>query len=261
MDCWYKYKDARTLFFNSLSNNWKDLPYKIIVACNNSLKDENIPALVIECDDSLTDSKRHLRALEAAETEYVLLVVEDGLITSAIDNNRIEAILDYMDNNRINFCKLVPIPNKKGKRINDLPYAKYISKRQAYGINYLCGIYRKTYLLELLDSSCKDSWEIESKLLNDACNMEKGFYDDKIVVTDNPLHIVFCIEQGKWSYWAAKFIKKHGYAVESDRDHWSFFHDLFAKIKHAASSIVPIRMRKKIKKILAKVGLKFTVKN
>ena len=261
MDCWSNYKDARTLFFESLRNNWKDLPYPIVVACDSSLEDENIPGKVIKCDNSLTDSKRHLCAINDAETEYVLLIVEDGLITNKIDNNRIESILNYMDANHINFCKMVPIPNKKGRKIQGLSHAKFINKRQAYGINYLCGIYRKSYLKQLLDSKCKDSWEIEAKLLNDACKMEKGYYNDKMVVTDNPLHIIFCIEQGKWSYWAASFIKKHGYAVNSNRERWSFFHDLLARIKHAASSSVPIRMRRNIKKLLTKVGFHFTVKD
>ena len=260
MDCWDSYKDVRSVFFESFRKNWKDLPYPVILACNSAMEDERTVGEVVVCDSSLTDSKRHLRALDRANSEYVLLIVEDGLITKPVNSQRIEEILDYMDEKQLNFCKMVPFPSKKGKKIQDFPNAKYISKRQAYGINYLCGIYRVSYLKTLLDSECKDSWEIEEMLLRKAAASEKGYYEDKILVTDDPLNIVFCVEKGKWSHWAKKYIKKNGYMFNSSRESWSLWHDFVAGIKHFISNILPIKLRFKIKKVLMKFGMKFATK-
>ena len=262
MDAWYKYKDVRCLFLESLKRNWADLPYPFVIACDENIIDEQIPKQteVIVCDKLLTDSKRHLEALKNSHTEYVLLIVEDGLITDTVDEKRIEDILDYMDANNIDFCKMVPVPNRFGKRIKDFKNAKFINKKQAYGVNYLCGIYRKSFLFSLLDSECKDSWEIEEMLLKQAALSKRGYFSDKIIVTDNPLHIVFCVESGKWSHWAIKYAKKNGYAVESDRGIWSAWHDIIAKTKHFISTIVPIKFRFALKKFFSKLGFKFATK-
>ena len=260
MDCWHSYKDARDLFFKSIDRYWPDLNYPMIIACNKPLDGENYKGKVIVCDESLTDSKRHLEALKHTETEFTLLIVEDGLITAPVNNKRLDEIVEYMEKNHIDFCKLTNTPNKRGKKIKDLPFAKKINRRQPYGINYLCGIYRKSFLMELLDSDCKDSWEIEEHLLKDALSEPHGYYDNKILVTDNPLHVRFCIEQGKWSYWAKKTIAKKGYCIESSRKSWSIWHDFFARSKHFASSFFPIRLRFGLKKVLSKIGFKFTSK-
>lgn len=257
MDCWDKYKDARTLFFESLKRNWGDLEYPLVIACNKPLEKESLPGKVIVCGDDSTDSLRQLQAVRDASSEYVLLVVEDGLITETIRNNRIEEILDFMDSHSIDFCKMVNAPNKRGRRIHGYPHLKYIRKRQAYGINYLCGIYRKTYILSLLESGCKDSWEIEKMLLSNAAHAGKGYYNDKVIATDNPLHIRFCIEQGKWSHWAMKYIHSNGYVVESDRGVWSWQHDLLSSIKHFMSTIIPTHSREKLKRVFSRLGIKF----
>ena len=260
MDCWSKYRDVRKVFFESINRNWDHSSYDFIIACDEDISAEKNDALIVVCDKSLTDSRRHLEALKLVRTEYVLLVVEDGMIEKKVNNDRIEEILDFMDNNQIDFCKLVKMPNGRGKKIKDLNNAKYINKRQAYGINYLCGIYRKTFLFSLLGGDCKDSWEIEESLLKESANSEKGFFDNKILVTDNPLNIVFCVEKGKWSHWARKRILKNGYSFNSGRETWSFWHDCLAKIKHLSSSCISSKKRVLIKSILSKIGIRFATK-
>lgn len=260
MDCWDKYKDARSLFFCSLKRNWENRKYPLIIACNSDISDEDIPGRLIVCANDSTDSKRHLEAVKAAETKYVLLIVEDGVFTKKVNQDRIEAILDFMDKNNMDFCKLYPTPDKSGKTIKGFENAKYINKRQPYGINYLCGIYRKTYLENLLNNHYKDSWEIEEALLRQAANASKGYYTDKMVVTDDPLSVRFCIEKGKWSFWARRFIKKNGYHLDSNRETWSFRHEAMAKIKHLFSRFVPARFRHNLKHISQKFGMKYATK-
>ena len=260
MDLWDKYADVRKYFFESLKKYWPSNPYPIVMACNTDITSEKLPGELIISGNDSTDSKRHLDILKNVSTEYVLLIVEDGLLLDEVNTSRIEKILDFMDENNIDFCKMIPTPNKKGKKIKDLKKSKYINKRQPYGINYLCGIYRRSFLYSVLDSECKDSWEIEEMLLKVATESERGYYSDKIVVTDNPLNIYFCVEKGRWNNKAVRLIKSNGYEFDSTRPVWSRMHDFIAKIKHMSSALLPISFRVKLKKIFSAFGIKFATK-
>ena len=97
-------------------------------------------------------------------------------------------------------------------------------------------------------------------LLKNARMSKKGYYCNKIVVTDNPLNVFFGVEKGKWANKAIRIIKKHGYELDSKRKVWSIWHDCISFLKNRATSFLPIRVRYSLKKFLHKMGMKFATK-
>lgn len=256
MTCWDQYSDVRRVCFESLEK-FGGLPYNFIIACNNQIDDPYKKGEVIVCEKNSTGTQRLLEAALKVETEYLLMITEDALFMGEPDCHRIEEMVDFMNKNNIIFCKMVPYPNKKGKKIPCMDNVKWINKRQAYGENLLCAIYEKEYFLKLLGDASENPWQLEERLLNKAVNSSKGYYKDRIVLTDNPLKIMFCVNYGKWNRDAVKVINKIGLTLDESRAKLSLKEMYVVKLKSLVTRNLPVVFRCKIKKMLKKIGFKF----
>lgn len=255
---WDRYKDVRAVFFETFERYWNDCPYEFVMSCNADISGEKRRGKLVICPDNSNDVQRMIAAVQNTETKYILLFHEDAIFMDRIHSGDIEEIVNFMDEKEIVFCKMVPTPNGRGKAFKEAKHIRRINKRQVYGLNVLCSIYERNYLLEILGDGENDSWYMENAFIEAAVSAEKGFYEDKVVVTTNPLHVFFGVEKGMWNRRAIRIMKKQGIVPDKSRKVKSLGKDVMDNLILVSYSIIPNIFRIPLKKTLRSFGMKFT---
>lgn len=262
VSCWDKYDDVRKVFFESLLKYWPTCPFRIVIAINSGEK-FFLPGLkidTIECPASSTGTERLIYALKEVNSKYVLLLHEDAIFYDYVNSDFVKALTVFIISHNIEYCKMINSPSKKGKKFSN-PYSlKYINHRQPYGINICCSIYKKDYFLHTMDDTLS-TWELENKLNTIASKMERGYYNDKVICTSNPLRVYFGVMGGKWSRKALKLCKQKGFSIDIERRKInSLWTEMVNSFKSLATRICPWKLRLFLKKVLTKLGFKFVTK-
>ena len=249
------YSDVLAVFLKGYRRYWRDCPYEFILTTNTKLH-EGITCI---CNNKQDDTwvERTIAALPVIKTKYVMLMCDDIILSDDVDNSLIEQLLDYMDNHEIRYLNLVHIP--KGAKINSLPLLHSINKQTPYAINLQFGIFRRDLFVELLDDGSLSGWDIENSINEQAAVAPNDDFKDIVAVSKYALPYIHGVYKGKWIRHSVKELTKLGLYIED-------FHrgviPLSQQIKIGLTNwiqwkISP-RQRIKLKRILRKMGVKFT---
>ena len=158
------YADVFSVFLEGYRKYWPDCPYEFILTTNTK-EYEGIHCI---CNGEVADSwvSRTIAALPKIKSKYILMMCDDLIISDAVDKDKIECILDFMDNHNIKFCRLNPL--NIGEKISELPILRKISKQTPYAINLQIGIFNKDFFSELLGDGEKSAWDIERMINSEA---------------------------------------------------------------------------------------------
>lgn len=249
------YKDVFDVFYACKNKFWTDSRYRFVLSTNYKA---NYEGVYIINSQNMSDTwvERSIYALPEIDEKYIMLLCDDLLISKKIDSRYIEHILNYMDKNDIRFCRLKPLNG--GKRIKGHNYLSYVKMNTPYGINLQRGIYRKDYLISLLGDGLKSAWDIEAELLKEAQGSSSDYFSDVIACNKNIFPVIHAVDKGKWLPKALTFLKHEHIVVSSSREKMSRIRALSQDVKGYYSSILSPSFRKRIKKLLTKIGLKFT---
>ena len=252
------YKDVLDVFMDCKRKNWSNCPYPLVVSTNWNLE---YPDAVIINSGNLNDSwvERSLDALKTLDYEYVMMLCDDIFITEEFDNRIIEEILDYMDFNKINYCRMRPLHSKKP--IGELPYMSYVNQNTPYGINLQCGIFRREFLINLIGDGTKSAWDIEGMLLERAAKADDTPFSDVIACNRNVFSVVHGIEKGKWYPSALKQLSKNEIKVVSNRAKISAMEEYKKNIISFVVERLSPSTRTKIKHLAQKLGCRFVNQN
>lgn len=252
------YRDVLDVFMLCKKKFWGACPYNTVISTNYNLINPEVYVINSEiADDSWVD--RSLNALRQIDYEYVMLLCDDMFISKQIDTQKIEKILDYMDLNEINFCRLNPL--RFGEHIKELPFISIVNRNIPYGINLQRGIFRREYLINLLGDGSKSAWDIEGSLLEQAKNADDVPFGDVIACNTNIFPVIHGVEKGKWFPSSIKKLSKLGIEIEGNREKISIPTEFRQNIITYLSSHISPQNRKRMKRMAQKVGYRFISNN
>lgn len=198
------YSDVLEVYLRCFKKYWNDCPYEFILTTNS----RNYEGVTCICNNKPGDTwiERTIAAYSHITSKYILMMCDDILINGNVDNEKIESILDYMDENDINFCRLNPV--KQGETILGVPFLNKVNKQMPYAVNLQIGIFRMEYFKEVLGDGTLSAWDIENKLNTDASKAEDCLSSDVISANSVVIPFIHGVDKGKWYRKAISFIKK-----------------------------------------------------
>lgn len=252
------YKDVFDIFYQCYNKFWKNSEFPIVLSTNYDAQYKGVRVINSEnLQDSWTE--RTIDALNTIDSDYILLLCDDLFINETVNNEDIKAILDLMDQYKIDYCRLNPY--KKGARFNETDLIYKVHKRMPYALNLQRGIFRKNYLLSLLGDGSKSAWNLENEWLQKSQVSPNEYYDNVAVVGKNVISVIHAVQKGLFYPSVKKRLGVIGISINSDRQYMSRRTELIQQLKeNLGNGLFNPKVRFILKSLLGKFGFSFTSK-
>lgn len=235
------YSDLWNDFFNLKERFWPDCEYQwYIVTETSDFYRTNVE--VIKCGKELNWAGRLRYAINAVNTPYIGIFLDDYFITAPINNKRIKSYVELMIKEKVSFLNLSNVFH----HITDLPNKEYYSdhlivipKHLKYGIDTSAAIWDRDFLLEKLGYEDYNAWQFEVDRCEEAAS-ENGL--EGIILCDDLLsfnvsEIPVVIQGTLYPEAITYFAKKIGYNIQTSRKRMTYINVLKYKLKVKASRV------------------------
>ena len=249
------YADVFEVFLKGYHKYWADCPYEFILSTNN----HNYEGLSCICNHKTQDTwvERTLAAMPMIRSKYLLLMCDDLIISGAVDNSKIEQILDFMDERDIKFCRFKPVPRKN--IIAGIPFLSKVNRQMPYAINLQIGIFRKDYFESLLGEGSLSAWDIERELIKESAKAKDEFFSDVVALNRPVLPFVHGVIKGKWIRCSVSYVHKEYPEYKVRRDVISWLLQFKIDFGETCKQRLSTRQIGRIKKVLRHIGVSFVV--
>ncbi len=233
------YSDLWDDFFNLKEKFWPNCHYKWYIVTES--KDYHRDSVeVIKCGKELNWSGRFRKAVQFVESPLVGVFLEDYFINATIDNERINGLVDFMIDKKVDFLDLGNVFRHKIDAKGKQYFADHlviIDKHQRYGLDTAAAIWKKGYLLEKLGEGDYSAWKFEADRVAEAAS-EEGYNglilaDDRISFNVSEIPVVV---QGMFYPPVIEDFRMRGYEITSKRkimSSWQKFkYDFKRKVSH-----------------------------
>lgn len=252
VDSFDGYSDLWEIFFDVFNKQWADCPYKTRLVSNYK-KHDGIDTISV--GEEICWSDRTLKAIGEVDTEYVLLLLEDYLFGKKVQTAKIEEALAFMIKQGGKYLRLTNIPKSRFSCGEDF-FPLYADEE--YGINLQAAIWRRDFLEESLKMFPGNAWEFEIGFLKSAVSAEHEVLDKCYGMAEDPLNIHNGVLKGKWFPKEIRYFSKLGLDISwEERGKLSFFCLTRYNLSICLRNILSNKMRKRIKNVLKKLGVKF----
>ena len=156
-----KHFDLIPDFFKLFIKYWSSCDAKVILNTESmSYENSSIDLINLHIPDSRSWSDRLIQSLEHIDTEYVIIMLDDFYIESAVKTDMIKKCIEWMNADRKIACfsfKNTPCGKEPSKKFKD--YAE-LKVTDSYRFNCQIGIWRVRTLKKLLRPH-EDAWHFE----------------------------------------------------------------------------------------------------
>jgi len=245
------YRDVFEISSKLLLKNWPSCPYKKYYSTDYCSQDYFNDFKVLLFPQKKNWVERVIESIKIINEDYVFLLTDDFFLSKKIDGKKFDILLDYMINNNIQYCRLYRnnrFIRKKNNVLNDIYILRY---NQSYAISLLGAIWDRKHLLNFLQHSPKNAWELEE-------NVQKNFSKKGSAIIDK--HIYFhndvfyhAVYKGKWMRNAEKVIKKNDLNFNSKREKISPIDSIMIFLKRFFRDLFNPKSRNKVKRFLSKI--------
>lgn len=183
-----------------LKKYWTDCPYQLVLCTQTKKPKKCLYDRVIYTDSEMIWGDRLKIALEALETEYVILSPEDSFLQTYVNTKRLEECIEYMEKNKVGAVRLK----------NELPFVKPYNELYDIvptdSIYRLClhpMLYKTDYLMRFAEAGYSP-WQFERK-----GSLQSRQYEEKILCVKEPYYdSVHAWSGGCWLREGYKVLKK-----------------------------------------------------
>lgn len=215
---WDDYLDALRYSQATMKIFWPNRSCDIVYAPINLGKEYfSEDAIVAPTGGDKSFDARLRAGLKEIKTDYVLVLLEDYIISSEVNEAKISDTIDYMSKNNIPFAQLSHNSIRpKGKRIKGTNYLD-IARIVKYRINLQPTIYKTSLLNGIAQQKIKTPPDGERLLFQEKYHSLPAIY-----VLDTPLQTFNYITKGKATAESVRFLKKRD-LWKNDRKKMSLF--------------------------------------
>lgn len=227
---------------------WSNHPDYLFCSDGYSKYDFN-PEKIFVSNSDMTG--RMIDCLETLDDEYILFTLDDYFVKKPVNVSKLNMILNYVKNNKIDYCRIFDQPKVKGtpttlKKVINLPLTK------TYEVNFYPGIWRRESLLKILKRN-ENIWVCEARLTSRFRKLNfKGIQIDNAKL----LEFEDIIRKGKYLRKAYRFLKREGLYI-SERPKRTIKETIYLDIQTFVSRFFPSKIKNVIKNKLRKKGRVF----
>jgi len=174
---WDGYQDVWAPFFRLFRKYWNDCPYPVYLGTNHlHYEDEGVTVLPIGPDVDF--SSNLILMLQHLEEEWVILWVDDALLSRSVNTSLIKDIVQEARDRDAGYVKLrinplsvssLLIPSAGTTLIREVP------KDTRYAVSVGVGLWKRELLLELLRPG-ESAWDIERQVQIRAQKRNERFF-------------------------------------------------------------------------------------
>lgn len=252
------YSDVWPAFLSCFDTYWANCPFDVYFVSNEKeIKTERLTFIRTGHETNWCD--RVEKALVPLEYDKIILLLEDYLIGSPVDNILIEKYMDFFARNDCDYLRIYNNPKTKQKCI-DIELGIYpIAENEEYGINLQPSIWKREYLLDTLSSiqGKRSAWDFEVELLK-RCSKATGIKEHCFMTERNLLNIHNGVLKGKWFRHEVEYFARNGIIIDtsyrgilSRRSYGEY------RLRLVLRELITPKHRKLLKRILRKTGMKF----
>ena len=246
------YSDLWPPYFALLRKHWSDCPFPIALITEE--KRPVIEGVYPLCLGTGSDwSSLMLKALEAIETPYILLSLEDFFLRRNVNNHRIISLLESMKRERLNMLRLIPRPAPPVRRTRAEEYG-VLPMNAPYRVSTQAALWRVGVLHSLLVAG-ETAWQFEVH-----GSERSGKFDGFAAVWRTAFpYRHHAIERGRWFPWAALRFRYRNIGVDlgarpimsaGETSRW-----LAMKFTGRAIERLPTSIRLRLKPLARRLGL------
>ena len=202
------YKDLWKPYFRSMFKYWPDCPYPIYLGSNESIHlDSRINPILIGSDKDY--SSNLLAMLDQIDSPFIILWIEDLLISKTINTGYIKKLIKIAIDNKVGYLKLAistpwAFTKNKHQMIGSIP--KGVKYRSGIGL----ALWNKETLKKLLIPG-ESAWQIERNGSHRSNSFVEPFYALTPHVKSNPpISVINSVIKGRWNLDVLKFLKNEG---------------------------------------------------
>lgn len=231
--------------------NWKENNCRTILVTDAKRDWQSTQAELISVDGENSFPLRIRHALDSITTPYVLVTLDDYFLIDPVDTQKIEYLLDRMQQERIQYLSLYNrrVTNKK----KYLPVEKLlpIDLQKKYAVTLYPAIWEVAFLKKTIREDLSP-WLYEVSLTQTAI-AEKANCQASFAGTFNILDVV---RKGKVLHKAKRYFKRNGIDI-GNRPVISYWAELKLWVLDMISWYTPRKLFKAGKKVAKKLGFKF----
>lgn len=246
-----KYSDLWRPFFTMFWRNWPDCPYRVYLGSNyQAFEHPKVKNILVGPDKDWTSGVRKM--VQALETEYVLMMLEDFFIRKPVDSKRITFSLNALKRLNGHRLRLDPPERRPILPMEEFPDLVKLMKGTPYRVNLQPTIWRVESLLSIMCDG-ESAAEFEVKASERSNKDPDGYY---CLRNERPIewkhHVV---EKGKWFLPEARRFEKAGIGCDFSRRAvmttteqllW-FICNIRARLER---TIIPWTLRKRVGKLI-----------
>ena len=244
-----KYSDIWSNNLFLLDKHWPNHPNVMLISDGMGTFDLINPKELIVIDKEA--SSRLIDALSNIQTEFVLLTFDDYFVNKRVNSEAIDNILNIMDSQQFDYCRLYKNKKVRGRFIGMLRY-KMLPLKEVYEVNFYPSIWKKNSLASVLKDN-EDIWKTEVRLTRRMReNQKKGI----AIYNKNIFPFIDCIRKGKYLRPAYRFLIKNNMFI-SNRQVRTIRETTKLAIQTFVSDHSPIFLKRFIKTKMSKKGAVF----
>lgn len=201
-----KYADLLEPFSRLWEKFWPDCPFETVLVTETAPASRLCFNRVVACGPGGNWCSRLVRALDAIETEYVILLCDDYYLERSVDTALVLKRLGQAKRFDAGNLRLIPNP------VTKIPYREDLReyrKNTAYCIATQAGIWNRAFLRGLAEGK-SSIWEFERYGSFDL----KGERRPILGTPTREFPFVDAVHKGCWEPFGVKVLKENGIAVD-----------------------------------------------
>lgn len=201
-----KYSDLWEPFFYTLFKYWPDCPYKIYLASNYKLfEDERVTNISFGEDQDY--STNLINIVNQIEEDRIFYWFDDVFLLKKVNTEYVQNIINQAIEADLDHLKLSvdsPLYYGSNKEIFG-PISKGVKYRAAIGM----AVYKKEKLLQLLVPG-QSAWELDKSTRADSLDINFNSLNSNLRFFRRPFFVVNSVIKGKWMLGMKIILKREG---------------------------------------------------
>jgi hypothetical protein len=177
------YHDLWQPFFNCFFKYWIDCPFPVYLGANfkSYYDDKRVQTILVGQD--LDYSTNLLTMLEHIDHEWLILWIEDRVLSAPVNTVRLNNLLNSAISDRVGFLKL--ISSHPYAFVNDSKEIGEIPKGSKYRACMTVGLWNKNTLIQLIKPG-ESAWDFERSGSRRSINLKEKFCSLSYAIRNNP---------------------------------------------------------------------------